>query len=304
MRFGHNAARRYLLFVPDFDAGKEQWDGATLSCRAAVESFGADEALPLSELEKALEKARERPGAPWGGDMCRPESQLPAPLQLGAVQGKVLVDQERSLGNGSRPLAKELRVVGSAVQEGRTRPLRPLLHQLRWVKSPTEVELMRQSARLAARSLRECMREAVPGRDRGTRRLGWRQRLTWHPCCWPRRGNGGAGGGPVRVPMQAGRGPAPGLSVRRGLWSGCLHHPLLKAGRNRRVGPGWGSCRTRAFLVCLGVCSFLGSMATGGFHNEGKPGEAPTSAHGPQERQAAPAGRPLADGCWVRAAWV
>lgn len=38
------------LFVPDPDAWRETWDGARLSADAAAEVFGADEALPLSQV--------------------------------------------------------------------------------------------------------------------------------------------------------------------------------------------------------------------------------------------------------------
>ena len=38
------------LFVPDPDAWRETWDGTRLSADAAAEVFGADEALPLSQV--------------------------------------------------------------------------------------------------------------------------------------------------------------------------------------------------------------------------------------------------------------
>ena len=42
--------------------------------------------------------------------------------------------------------------------QSRVHPLRPLLHSLRWRKSPAELALMRRSAQLAAGAMAECMR--------------------------------------------------------------------------------------------------------------------------------------------------
>lgn len=38
--------------MPDPDAWRETWDGARISADAAVEVFGADEALPLSRVSR------------------------------------------------------------------------------------------------------------------------------------------------------------------------------------------------------------------------------------------------------------
>ena len=41
---------RYTLFVPNASLERERWDGASLSCEAAVHVFGANEAYPVSEV--------------------------------------------------------------------------------------------------------------------------------------------------------------------------------------------------------------------------------------------------------------
>lgn len=46
--------RSVCRFVPDADAWRETWDGARLSTDAALEVFGADEALPLSQVSLVL----------------------------------------------------------------------------------------------------------------------------------------------------------------------------------------------------------------------------------------------------------
>ena len=44
-----------------------------------------------------------------------------------------------------------------------SRPLRPLLHRLRWIKSPAEIELLAASCSSAARALRACIAHTQPG---------------------------------------------------------------------------------------------------------------------------------------------
>lgn len=46
-----DSSQRYALFVPDRDSWREQWDGARLGVEAAEAVFGADEALPLSQVQ-------------------------------------------------------------------------------------------------------------------------------------------------------------------------------------------------------------------------------------------------------------
>ena len=45
-----DASRTYRLFVADADAWRDTWDGARLGPAAAAAVFGADEALPMSQV--------------------------------------------------------------------------------------------------------------------------------------------------------------------------------------------------------------------------------------------------------------
>lgn len=127
---------RYLLFVPDYDPHKEQWDGSSLDPRTALDTFRADAAHPLSELAATLDKLTTQ-------STCR-----------------LIYDPDR---NPLQPLHREVPALKAAQLEGRARALRPFVQQLRWVKSPAEIQLMRRSAQLAANAIKSCMSYGVPG---------------------------------------------------------------------------------------------------------------------------------------------
>lgn len=128
--------RHYRLFVSDPDAWREQWDGVRLGAEAAAEVFGADEAYPLSQMPSHLDRLlNDAPAILYDGDGDAKDgtslSQLPA-FQRATKQRKV-------------------------------QPLRPLLHKLRWRKSPAELALMRHSAKLAAAAMLGCIQQSHPG---------------------------------------------------------------------------------------------------------------------------------------------
>ncbi|KAL4459002.1 hypothetical protein ABPG75_013867 [Micractinium tetrahymenae] len=136
-----DSSQRYSLFVPDPDAWREQWDGARLGAEAAEAVFGADEALPLSKMPSRLSE-----------------------VLSGATA--VLFDNDRQAGQDAACAVRALRQLApfqEAQQQRRLQPLRPLLHKLRWRKSPAELALMRQSAQLAAAAMRECIQMSHPG---------------------------------------------------------------------------------------------------------------------------------------------
>eukprot|EP00887_Chlorella_sp_A99_P006650 scaffold3.g6650.t1 len=124
------------LLVPDRDAWRETWDGRKLGADAAVGVFGADEAYAMSEAGNLLDS-----------------------LLSGA--STVVCDSE-SPAVAASPLPR-LPAMQAALARGRVQPLWPLMHQLRWVKSPAELALMRRSATLAAGAVARCMAASVPG---------------------------------------------------------------------------------------------------------------------------------------------
>lgn len=129
---------KFSLFYPDRDAWRETWDGARLSQDATLEYFGADEAFPLSEMPQKLSTMLANASA-------------------------VALDIQRS---DVAPLASavsQLPAMKTAEGQGKLQSLRNMVDRLRWVKSPTELDLMRRSAGAAAAAMTECMKISKSG---------------------------------------------------------------------------------------------------------------------------------------------
>ena len=60
-------------------------------------------------------------------------------------------------------MVQQLSTFQEAKAQGRVQQLRPLMHRLRWVKSPAELALMRASAGLAVAAMEDCLRQSHPG---------------------------------------------------------------------------------------------------------------------------------------------
>jgi Xaa-Pro aminopeptidase len=127
----------------------------------ATSVFGADEAMPLSEgnLRACLEQrlARSTAQGVLFMDRDRPCAELsyalrhviadPAPRRQ---EGWGTAD---IVGNASKGVSRCLRV----------QSIRPLLHQLRWRKSPGEIAAMRRSVSAGAAAVHACIAATEPG---------------------------------------------------------------------------------------------------------------------------------------------
>lgn len=132
----------YVLFVRDRDPVRETWDGRRAGPEGAVNDFGADCAFPIADIDEIL------PGLMENRDKVF--------YTVGADRD---FDQ-RVVGwvNGLRASARH----------GRHPPheiiaLEHVLHDMRLYKSRAEIELMRESARIAARAHVRAMRFCRPG---------------------------------------------------------------------------------------------------------------------------------------------
>lgn len=133
---------KHILFCREKNAEREIWDGYRYGPGAAREAFGFDEAYPLSMLDERLP-------------------------QLIAGQPAIYY----SLGHDA---AWDKRVVGwineirQQVRSGLTPPedirdIRRLLDEMRLFKSPEELQVMQQAARISADAHRQVMRKTRPG---------------------------------------------------------------------------------------------------------------------------------------------
>jgi Xaa-Pro aminopeptidase len=129
---------KFTLFYPDRDSWRETWDGTRLSQDATLEYFGADEAFPLSEMPQKLST-------------------------LLANASSVALDTQRSDVVPLASAVSQLPAMKNAEGLGKIQSLRHMVHRLRWIKSPAELELMRQSAGAAAAAMSECMKVSTAG---------------------------------------------------------------------------------------------------------------------------------------------
>ncbi len=135
----------FTLFVQPKDKERETWTGRRPGPEGARERFGADAAFPIEkvadELVRLLQGVRTLHYA-FGRDH---DNDL---LLLGAIQRA----------------QKAARKTFLDTPDGFIGPAR-LLHDLRLIKGPDEIAVMREAARITGEAHRAAMKEARPGRN-------------------------------------------------------------------------------------------------------------------------------------------
>jgi len=133
----------YILFVRDRDPARETWDGKRAGPAGARRDYGADDAFPITDLDDILPGLLEnRSGVYYEMGMYPDFDQR----IVGWVNG--LRTQAR---NGRHPPQEIV-------------ALDHVLHDMRLFKSKVEVDVMRESARIASRAHIRAMKYCKPGR--------------------------------------------------------------------------------------------------------------------------------------------
>ena len=134
----------YLLFVRDRDPTRETWDGRRAGPAGAVRTYGADDAFPITDMDEIL------PGL------------LENRTKVYYTMGAYPEFDQRIVGwvNGLRSQSKPGRVLPPEFVS-----LAHVLHDMRLFKSRNEIDLMRESARIAARGHLRAMKACRPGRS-------------------------------------------------------------------------------------------------------------------------------------------
>lgn len=134
----------YVMFVRERDPARETWDGRRAGPAGAIRDFGADDAFPIGDIDEII------PGL------------LENRTKVFYTMGVYPDFDQRVVGwvNGLRTQARN----------GRHSPqefvaLDHVLHDMRLFKSRAEIELMRESARIAAAAHVRAMRFCRPGRQ-------------------------------------------------------------------------------------------------------------------------------------------
>lgn len=137
------ADEQYVLFVRPRDREIEIWTGLRAGTDGAKERFGADASYPIKELDGILRRrlvGRRTVFLPLGNPSFHSRV-------LGLARGLA--------GLGQR--------YGRAIP-GEFRDISPLVGEMRLVKTPEEIDLLRAACEITAEAHAEAMRFAAPGR--------------------------------------------------------------------------------------------------------------------------------------------
>lgn len=115
------------MFMPNWDPERETWNGKLAGPDEASRVFGADVTHSLRRLRKVLPDIIRRAKTVF--------------CDLGSLT----------------PVVAELEAFQSALQQGRVRSLNRYSHQQRWVKSPSELNLMREAASITCKAVKRSM---------------------------------------------------------------------------------------------------------------------------------------------------
>ena len=138
----HHEEHKFVLFVQPKDPERETWTGYRVGVEAAKEQFGADAVYPIAELDEKLPQYVEKADRIY----YRMGRDRPFNDTILALWQKFLRQYPRK---GIGPTALE-------------DPM-PVLHPLRLLKRPVEVELMRKAADIAVEAHNRAMAFAKPG---------------------------------------------------------------------------------------------------------------------------------------------
>lgn len=148
---------RFTLFLKPEDKHSLVWDGPRTGLSGASEIFGADDALPIADFPDFLKDIK----GPIMSDLD---------LDRGLVeQTNLKFDRHAHAASSPKEdasissfLLKSLRRPRAATFGMERKPLAPLIHQLRCIKSSSELEVMKIASDITAESMKD-VSLAYPG---------------------------------------------------------------------------------------------------------------------------------------------
>jgi Xaa-Pro aminopeptidase len=137
-----DADKKYTLFVRARDPEREIWDGRRAGVEGAKSEFGAEESFPIAEFESKLAEFLD------GADVLYYRLGVDRDLDDTIVKE---ISRMRSLNR--KPIHPPETIVDPAT----------IVHEMRVVKTPEEIEIMQAAADIAAEAHCEAMKAARPG---------------------------------------------------------------------------------------------------------------------------------------------
>ncbi|MGI8898468.1 MAG: Xaa-Pro aminopeptidase [Pyrinomonadaceae bacterium] len=134
--------QKYTLFVRPRDPEREIWDGRRAGVEGAKSEYAADEALPVVEFDEKLQ------------DILDGAEKLYYRLGVNPDLDDTIIRQiARMRALNRKPIHPPQTIVDPAT----------IVHEMRVLKSPKEIELMQKAADIAAEAHVEAMKAARPG---------------------------------------------------------------------------------------------------------------------------------------------
>ncbi len=137
-----NSDTPFTLFCQPSNSDKTRWEGALQGLEGAQKYFGADLALPIEELDSHLPKLIGEATTLYYRFGSHPHLDRNLPRWVGEMR---------------------LRHRGGDQAPRSIHALDHLLHEMRLIKSPAEIAIMRQSTQIAAAAHRQLMSHCRPG---------------------------------------------------------------------------------------------------------------------------------------------
>jgi Xaa-Pro aminopeptidase len=134
--------QKYTLFVRPRDPEREIWDGRRAGVEGAKNEYGADEAFPIVEFDEKLQEILD--GA----------EKLYYRLGVNPDLDDTIIRQiARMRALNRKPIQPPQTIIDPAT----------IVHEMRVLKSPEEIEIMQRAADIAAEAHVEAMKAARPG---------------------------------------------------------------------------------------------------------------------------------------------
>ena len=133
---------KYTLFVRPRDPEREIWDGRRAGVEGAREEFGAEESFPIAEFDEKL------------NDILDGSERLYYRLGVNSDLDDTIIRQiARMRAINRKPVHPPQTIIDPAT----------IVHELRVLKTPEEIEIMQRAADIAAEAHVEAMKAARPG---------------------------------------------------------------------------------------------------------------------------------------------
>ena len=136
------AEHEYTLFVRPRDPEREIWDGRRAGVEGAKREFGANESFPVQDFDSHLREILD------GAEVLYYRLGVHSDLDIKIINE---IGSMRALNR--KPIHPPATIVDPAT----------IIHELRVIKSPDELELMQKAADIAAEAHCETMKAARPG---------------------------------------------------------------------------------------------------------------------------------------------